>query len=168
MLGGKGRSLVVMGTFFLTAGFGYRNWYLIIVGIFFLFATFVSRPAFESSMNIEELKVSRKLDNTRIFRDDFMHVVVSIENTSGNRFDFLDIFDEFPTGAFRLVTGENYISTASHARRLLRISRRILRRLGWLRLRNRNPRVAIYRGHIQHRYRGRQETPACLGGSRRR
>ena len=122
MLGGKGRSLVVMGVFLLTAGFGYRNWYLIMVGIFFLFATFVSRPAFESTMNIEELKVSRKLDNTRIFRDDFMHIVVTIENTGGNRFDFLDIFDEFPVGAFRLVTGENYISTRIDPHKTIKFS----------------------------------------------
>jgi len=122
MLGGKGRSLVVMGTFFLTAGFGYRNWYMIIIGIFFLFATFVSRPAFESTMNIEELKVTRKLDNTRIFRDDFMHVVVTIENTGGNRFDFLDIFDEFPAKAFRLVTGENYISTRIDPHKTIKFS----------------------------------------------
>ncbi len=111
MLGGKGRSLVVLGTFLLTAGFSFQNYYLIICGVFFLFATFVSLPSFESSMNIEELQVTREVDNTRVFRDDFMHIKVVIKNTGGNKFDFLDIFDQFPIKAFRLVTGENYIST---------------------------------------------------------
>ncbi len=111
MLGGKGRSLVVLGTFLLTSGFSFRNYYLITSGVFFLFATFVSLPGFESSMNIDELKVTREIDNTRVFRDDFMHIKVIIENTGGNRFDFLNIFDNFPPKAFRIVTGENYIST---------------------------------------------------------
>ncbi len=111
MLGGKGRSLVVLGVFMLTAGFSFRSYYLILGGVFFLFATFISMPGFESSQQIDQLAVTRQLDNTRVFRDDFMHVKVTIKNKSNTRFDFLDIFDEFPVDAFRLVTGENYIST---------------------------------------------------------
>ncbi|MHA1776175.1 MAG: DUF58 domain-containing protein [Promethearchaeota archaeon] len=71
----------------------------------------ISMPAFESSTNVEELTVTREIDNKRIFRDDFMHVKVRIKNTGGTRFDFLDIFDNFPVEVFRLVAGENYIST---------------------------------------------------------
>lgn len=122
MLGGKGRSLVVLGTFLLTAGFSFRNWYLILVGIFFLFATFVSLPNFVSSMSIEVLEVTRELDNHRVFRDDYMHIKVVIKNNSINSFDFLDIFDSFPTDAFRLVTGENYISTRIDAHKTVKFS----------------------------------------------
>lgn len=111
MLGGKGRSLVMMGVFLLTAGFSFENYYLIITAMFMIFATFVSLPGFDSSMNIEELRVKRIVENNKIFRDDFLHIKVVIENTGGTRFDFLDIFDEFPTDAFRIVVGENFIST---------------------------------------------------------
>jgi uncharacterized protein (DUF58 family) len=51
------------------------------------------------------------MDNTRVFRDDFVHIVVTIKNLSMSGFDFIDIFDEFPADSFRLVIGENYIST---------------------------------------------------------
>ncbi|MHA1519473.1 MAG: DUF58 domain-containing protein [Promethearchaeota archaeon] len=116
MLGGKGRSLIILSAFLISAGLSFRNHFLILCGSFFLFATFISMPAFESSMNIEELKVTREMDNKRVFRDDFMHITVKIENTGGTSFDFLDIFDNFPTQAFRLVTGENYISTRVDAK----------------------------------------------------
>ncbi|MHA1610890.1 MAG: DUF58 domain-containing protein, partial [Promethearchaeota archaeon] len=116
MLGGKGRSLIILSAFLISAGLSFRNHFLILCGSFFLFATIISMPAFESSMNIEELKVTREMDNKRVFRDDFMHITVKIENTGGTSFDFLDIFDNFPTQAFRLVTGENYISTRVDAK----------------------------------------------------
>jgi uncharacterized protein (DUF58 family) len=111
MLGEKGRSLVIIGGFVLTAGFSFDNFYFITLAMFLIFATFISLPAFDSAMNIEELRVTRKLDSNKVFKDDFMHVRVIIENTGGNSFDFLDIFDEFPTDAFYIVAGENFIST---------------------------------------------------------
>jgi uncharacterized protein (DUF58 family) len=122
MLGGKGRSLVLLGAFLLTSGFSFKNYYFLLAGLFFLFATFVSLPGFESSMNIQELKVYREIDNTRIFRDDFCHVKVVVENTGGTRFDFLDIFDEFPADVFRLVVGENYISTRIDPHKTIKFS----------------------------------------------
>lgn len=122
MLGGKGRSLIILSAFLISAGLSFKNHFLILCGSFFLFATFISMPAFESSMNIEELKVTREIDNHRVFRDDFMHVKVKIENSGGSQFDFLDIFDNFPTKAFRLVTGENYISTRVDAKSTITFS----------------------------------------------
>jgi uncharacterized protein (DUF58 family) len=111
MLGEKGRSLIILGGFILTAGFSFDNFYFILMAMFLIFATFISLPAFDSSMNIEELKVTRKLDSNKIFKDEFMHVKVIIQNMGGNHFDFLEIFDEFPTDAFYLSAGENFIST---------------------------------------------------------
>ena len=104
MLGGKGRSLIMMGVFLLTAGFSFTNYYLILSALFMIFATFVSLPGFDSSLNIEELKVKRVLASNKIFEDDFLHVKVVIENTGGTKFDFIDIFDEFPTDAFRILS----------------------------------------------------------------
>jgi uncharacterized protein (DUF58 family) len=111
MLGEKGRSLVILGGFLLTAGFSFDNFYFMTMAMFLIFATFISLPAFDSSMNIEELKVTRKIDSAKVFKDEFMHVRVIIENTGGNQFDFLDIFDEFPADAFAMPAGENMIST---------------------------------------------------------
>jgi uncharacterized protein (DUF58 family) len=100
-----------MGAFLLTAGFSFNNYYLMISALFMIFATFVSLPGFDSSMNVEELSVKRVVDNNNVFRDDFLHVKVVIKNTGNTKFDFLEIFDEFPTNAFRIVVGENFIST---------------------------------------------------------
>ncbi|MHA1584381.1 MAG: DUF58 domain-containing protein, partial [Promethearchaeota archaeon] len=106
----------------LTAGFSFHNYYLIICGIFFLFATFISLPSFVGSMNIEELEVTRELDNNRVFRDDFVHITVRIKNRGITKFDFLEIFDAFPTDSFRLVTGENYISTRIDPKKEIKFS----------------------------------------------
>ena len=40
-------------------------------------------------MNIEELRVHRELEKEKVFKDDFVHVKVIIENTGKNSFDFL-------------------------------------------------------------------------------
>ena len=111
MLGGKGRSLVMMGVFILTAGFSFENYYLITAALFFIFATFVSLPGFDSKMNIGDLTVQRILTNKKVFQDDFLHVKVQVTNEGGTRFDFLEFFDDFDTDVFRIVVGENYIST---------------------------------------------------------
>ena len=95
MLGGKGRSLIMMGSIFLTAGFSFTNYYLILSALFMIFATFVSLPGFDSSLNIEELKVKRVSASNKIFEDDFFHVKVVIENTGGTKFDFIDILMSF-------------------------------------------------------------------------
>ncbi len=122
MLGGKGRSLIMMGVFLLTAGFSFTNYYLILSALFMIFATFVSLPGFDSSLNIEELKVKRVLASNKIFEDDFLHVKVVIENTGGTKFDFIDIFDEFPTDAFRILVGENFISTRIDPHKTIKFS----------------------------------------------
>jgi len=46
-----------------------------------------------------------------VFKDDFVHVKVVIENTGKNSFDFLEIRDYYNPELFRLVLGENFIST---------------------------------------------------------
>jgi len=62
-------------------------------------------------MNIEELRVHRELEKEKIFKDDFVHVKVIIENTGKNGFDFLEIRDYFSPQLFRLILGENFITT---------------------------------------------------------
>ncbi|MBD3254474.1 MAG: DUF58 domain-containing protein [Candidatus Lokiarchaeota archaeon] len=62
-------------------------------------------------MNIEELKVTRELEKEKVFKDDFVHIKVIVENTGRSGFDFLEIRDYFNPQLFRLVLGENFIST---------------------------------------------------------
>ena len=111
MLGGRGRTLVLFSIFFLTAGFAFVNYFLIYFGILLIFSTVVSLPLFYYQMNIEELRVSRELEKEKVFKDDFVHVKVVIENTGKNSFDFLEIRDYYNPELFRLVLGENFIST---------------------------------------------------------
>lgn len=122
MLGGKGRQLIMMGVFLLTAGFSFTNYYLIIVAMFFLYATFVSLPGFDSSINVEELHVRRIVGNTKVFKDDFLHVTVEIENSGSTKFDFIEIFDDYNTEVFRLVVGENSITTRIDPHQVLKYS----------------------------------------------
>ena len=42
-------------------------------------------------MNIEELRVHRELEKEKVFKDDFVHVKVVIENIGRNSFDFIEI-----------------------------------------------------------------------------
>lgn len=111
MLGGKGRSLVLFGVFFLCCGFAFKVDYFMIFGIFCLFATVFSLPQFDLSLNIDDLKVERILESKTMFRDSFLHVKVRVTNNSGKQFNFIDIFDDYNADTFRLVAGENYIST---------------------------------------------------------
>ncbi|MBY8987050.1 MAG: DUF58 domain-containing protein [Candidatus Lokiarchaeota archaeon] len=111
MLGGKGRTLILFSVFFLTAGFAFENYFLIYFAILLIFSTVVSLPLFYYQMNIEELRVRRELEKEKIFKDDFVHVKVIIENTGKHSFDFLEIKDYYNPELFRLVLGENFIST---------------------------------------------------------
>lgn len=111
MLGGKGRTLVLFGVFFLCAGFAFEVDYLIIFSLFCLFATVFSLPMFDASLNITDLKVERILESKTMFKDSFLHVKVRVTNEGGKQFNFIDIFDEYNAEVFRLVAGENFIST---------------------------------------------------------
>lgn len=62
-------------------------------------------------MNVEELKVHRELEKEKIFKDDFVHIKVIVENIGNSSFDFIEIRDYFNPELFRLVLGENFIST---------------------------------------------------------
>jgi len=122
MLGGKGRTLVLFSVFFLTAGFSFENYFLIYFAILLLFSTVVSLPLFYYQMNIEELRVHRELEKEKVFKDDFVHVKVIVENTSKGSFDFLEIRDYYNPQLFRLVLGENYISTRIGPKKKIKFS----------------------------------------------
>ena len=62
-------------------------------------------------MNVEELKVHRELEKEKVFKDDFFHVKVVIENMGKNSFDFIEIRDYYNLELFRLILGENFITT---------------------------------------------------------
>ncbi len=73
-------------------------------------------------MNIEELRVHRELEKEKVFKDDFVHVKVIIENTGKNSFDFLEIRDYFNPQLFRLILGENFISTRIESKGIIKFS----------------------------------------------
>lgn len=62
-------------------------------------------------MNVEELRVHREIEKEKVFKDDFVHIKVIIENIGRSSFDFLEIRDNFNSDLFKLILGENYIST---------------------------------------------------------
>jgi uncharacterized protein (DUF58 family) len=97
--------------FFLTAGFAFVNYFLIYFAILLLFSTIISLPIFHYQMNVEELRVHRELEKEKVFKDDFVHIKVIIENLGKNSFDFIEIRDYFNPQLFRLILGENFIST---------------------------------------------------------
>jgi uncharacterized protein (DUF58 family) len=111
MLGERGKSLVLFSVFFLTAGFAFVNYLLIYFAIFLLFSTVISLPLFHSQINIEEIKVYRELEKEKVFKDDFVHIKVIIENTGKSSFDFVEIRDNYNPELFKLILGENFIST---------------------------------------------------------
>ncbi len=111
MLGGKGRILVLFSVWFLACGFAFVNYFLIYFALLLLFSTIISLPLFHYQMNVEELKVHRELEKEKIFRDDFLHVKVIIKNTGKNSFDLVEIRDRYSPEIFRLILGENFIST---------------------------------------------------------
>ncbi|MGV9205446.1 MAG: DUF58 domain-containing protein, partial [Promethearchaeia archaeon] len=76
-----------------------------------LFSTIISLPVFYYQMNVEELRVHRELEKEKIFKDDFVHIKVIVENLGNNSFDFIEIRDYFNPELFRLILGENFIST---------------------------------------------------------
>ena len=122
MLGGKGRTLVLFSVFFLTAGFAFENYFLIYFAILLLFSTVISLPLFYYQMNIEELRVYRELEKEKVFKDDFVHIKVIVENTGKSSFDFLEIRDYYNPQLFRLVLGENYISTRIGPKKIIKFS----------------------------------------------
>jgi len=73
-------------------------------------------------MNVEELRVHRELEKEKVFKDDFVHIKVVIENTGKHSFEFLEIRDYFNPELFRLVLGENFISTRIGAKEIVKYS----------------------------------------------
>ncbi len=122
MLGGKGRALILFSVFFLTAGFAFVNYFLIYFAVLLIFSTVISLPLFYWQMNIEELKVKRELEKEKVFKDDFVHIKVIVENTGKNSFEFLEIRDYYNPQLFRLVLGENFISTRIGPKGIIKFS----------------------------------------------
>jgi len=112
----------LFAVFFLTAGFAFENYFLIYFAILLLFSTIISLPIFYYKMNVEELRVHRELEKEKVFKDDFVHIKVIIENLGKNSFDFLEIRDNYNPQLFRLILGENYISTRIGPKKTIKFS----------------------------------------------
>ncbi len=112
----------MFAVFFLTAGFAFVNYFLLYFGILLLFSTIISLPIFHYKMNVEELIVHRELEKEKVFKDDFVHVKVVIENAGRSGFDFLEVRDNYNPELFRLILGENFISTRIGAKSIVKFS----------------------------------------------
>ena len=106
----------------MTAGFAFENYFLIYFAILLLFSTIISLPIFHYKLNVEELRVHRELEKEKVFKDDFVHIKVIIENAGRNSFDFLEIRDNYNPQLFRLILGENYISTRIGPKEIVKFS----------------------------------------------
>ena len=73
-------------------------------------------------MNVEELRVHRELEKEKVFKDDFVHVKVVIENIGKSNFDFIEIRDHYNPQLFRLILGENFISTRIGPKDIIKFS----------------------------------------------
>ncbi|MEJ2249039.1 MAG: DUF58 domain-containing protein [Candidatus Lokiarchaeota archaeon] len=87
-----------------------------------MFSTIISLPLFYWQINVEELKVHREMEKQKIFKDDFVHIKVIIENTGRNGFDFIEIRDHYNPELFKLILGENFISTRIGPKRTVKFS----------------------------------------------
>jgi len=110
-LADKGKKFIIFGVFMITAGFAFNNYFLLLMALILFFSAVVSLPAFDLSLNIEDLEVHRELEKAKLFKDDFLHVKVVIKNNGGKKFDFLEIYDQYDENIFRRVLGEQFIST---------------------------------------------------------
>lgn len=117
MLSGRGKNLLMIGVFLLTFGFVMVNYFIIALACFIILSSVVSLPFFDLSMKIDALKVSRHLEKTKVFQDDFIHVTVEIRNTGNKRLDYVDIKDVYPVEYLNCVIGEPFISTRIEARK---------------------------------------------------
>ncbi len=117
MLAGRGKSLIGIGVFLLTFGFVMVNYFLIALACFIIMSSLVSLPFFDLGINIDTLKVTRHLEKTKVFQDDFIHITVEIRNTGNKRLDYVDITDVYPKEYFNCVIGEAFISTRIEARK---------------------------------------------------
>ncbi len=122
MFGGRGRTLLILGIFFLASGFAFENYFLVFFGVILLFSTVISLPFFYYQMNIEELKVHRELEKEKVFKDDFVHIKVIIENIGKNNFDFVEVKDSYNPELFKLTLGENFISTQIGGKETIKFS----------------------------------------------
>jgi len=57
-----------------------------------------------------------------VFKDDFVHIKVIVENLGKNKFEFIEVRDYYNPTLFRLVLGENYISTRIDPKETIKFS----------------------------------------------
>jgi uncharacterized protein (DUF58 family) len=106
----RGFLVVFTGILLLTSGFSFTNWYLTLLGSFLIIGLVATLPLFAVTANFSGIEVSRKVDKLKLFSGDFLHIRVSLKNTSKRHFDFLECWDQFPE-TWILAVGENFIAS---------------------------------------------------------
>ncbi|NHI93233.1 MAG: DUF58 domain-containing protein [Candidatus Lokiarchaeota archaeon] len=111
------KSLITFGMILLFLGFVINNFYFIIIGIFLLLGAVIDIPIFEASIDAnKDLQLERFYDKDKVFVNDFLQVSIKIKNIGNKNYNFIEVFDVFPTEAFTLVLGENWIGTRLDAK----------------------------------------------------
>ena len=79
MLGGKGRSLIMMGVFLLTAGFSFTNFYLIIAALFIISESFTQSSAIVFLVNLFQItEILRAVELRKVGVAENLDIVKSI------------------------------------------------------------------------------------------
>ena len=67
--------------------------YSIFLGTIMLLAVIIGLPTYRLKSNTTVLNISRKTDREKAFAGEFIHVSVTLTNTSKTRFDFVEVYD---------------------------------------------------------------------------
>lgn len=110
MLTKRGLSAILIGVFFLTAGFSLISYFLSVLGIFLLSSVTASFPLFKLSSTLSKIEVERKINRKKVFAYDYVYVKVIVVNKGRQTVDYLEIYDIYPE-AFNLVLGTNHLIT---------------------------------------------------------
>jgi len=110
----RGFTVLFSGILFLTSGFSFFNFYLILLGVYLIVGLVVTLPLFAVTANLSGIEVDRKIDKTKVFSGDFLRVRVTIRNNSRRHFDFIEVWDQYPE-TWILAIGENFMASRIEA-----------------------------------------------------
>jgi uncharacterized protein (DUF58 family) len=106
----RGFVVLFAGVLFLTSGFSYFNFYLTTMGVYLVVGLVATLPLFALTANVSDIEVDRQIDKAKVFSGDFLRVRVTIRNGSRRRFDFIEVWDQYPE-TWILAIGENFMAT---------------------------------------------------------
>ncbi|MHA1832278.1 MAG: DUF58 domain-containing protein [Candidatus Helarchaeota archaeon] len=106
-----GRTVLMIGIICLLLGLGFYIYFLTILGSILIFSAVIGYPFYYYSLNLKDVQIIREIDKTKSFVDDYIMVKLTVKNNGNKSIDFLEVEDKIPPLAFKIVLGENKIST---------------------------------------------------------